>query len=75
MHPFPRAAVHSRAKRCLELSLREALRLKHTHIGVEHITLALLARTDTVAWQVLLHVGVRPDDLRQALEEALGPPA
>jgi len=40
-----------------------------------HITLALLARDDTVAWQVLLHVGVRPDDLRQAIEEAHGPPA
>ena len=73
--PSPGPPFTPRAKRCLELSLREALRLKHTHIGVEHITLALLARTDTVAWQVLLHVGVRPDDLRQALEEALGPPA
>jgi len=73
--PSPCPQFTPRAKRCLGLSSREALRLKHTHIGVEHITLALLARDDTVAWQVLLHVGVRPDDLRQAIEEAHGPPA
>ena len=73
--PSPVPQFTPRAKRCLALSRREALRLKHTHIGVEHITLALLARDDTVAWQVLLRVGVRPDDLRQAIEEAHRPPA
>ncbi len=64
-----------KAKRCLELSLREALRLEDRHIGVEHITLALLARDDTVAWAVLLHVGVIPDDLCRAVEAAYRSPA
>ncbi len=57
-----------KAKRCLELSLREALRLKHGHIGVEHIALALLARDDTAAWKVLLHLGVAPGEVRRTIE-------
>lgn len=58
-----------KAKRCLELSLREALRLQDGHVGVEHVALALLAREDTAAWKVLLHVGVVPAELRQAVEQ------
>ena len=57
-----------KAKRALELALREALRLEHDHIGVEHIALALLGRNDTAAWKVLLHVGVVPADLRRVIE-------
>lgn len=56
-----------RAKRCLELSLRESLRLKHGSIGVEHIALALLAKDDTAAWKVLLRLGVDPPELRRAI--------
>lgn len=57
-----------RAKRCLALSLRESLRLKHHHIGVEHLALALLGRDDTAAWSVLHHLGVDPIDLRWAFD-------
>ena len=64
-----------KAKRALELSLREALRLKHRHLGVEHLALGLLARDDTAAWQILLYVGVRPDQLRRALDESRPKPA
>ncbi len=59
-----------KAKRCLELSLREALRLKDNHVGVEHIALGLLARDDTAAWNILVHLGVAPGELRRTLEEA-----
>lgn len=62
----------SRAKRCLELSLRESLRLKHGFIGVEHIALALLARDDTVAWEVLVRIGIDPSELRRGIEASLG---
>ena len=65
-----RSPLTPKAKRCLELSLRESLRLEHDHVGLEHIALALLSRDDTAAWQVLLHVGVDPDQLRRAVEEA-----
>lgn len=60
-----------RAKRCLELSLREALRLKHNYIGVEHIALGLLRCDDTMAWRVLRHLGVEPADLRHAVTQSL----
>ena len=46
-----------RAKRVLELSLREALRLKHNYIGTEHILLGLLREGDGVAAQVLVKLG------------------
>jgi ATP-dependent Clp protease ATP-binding subunit ClpA len=60
-----------RAKRCLELSLREALQLKHGYIGVEHIALGLLRCDDTMAWRVLRHLGVEPTDLRHVLVQSL----
>lgn len=59
----------SRAKRCLELSLRESLRLKHRSIGAEHVALALTAHDDTVAWRALVHLGVDPAEVRRAIEE------
>jgi ATP-dependent Clp protease ATP-binding subunit ClpA len=42
-----------RAKKVLELSLREALQLKHNYIGTEHILLGLLREGEGVAAQVL----------------------
>ena len=42
-----------RAKKTLELSLREALALKHNYIGTEHILLGLIREGDGVAAQIL----------------------
>jgi ATP-dependent Clp protease ATP-binding subunit ClpC len=42
-----------RAKKVLELSLREALQLKHNYIGTEHILLGVLREGEGVAAQVL----------------------
>ena len=47
-----------RAKKVLELSLREALALGHTYIGTEHLLLALLREGHGVAAQVLVRLGV-----------------
>ncbi len=46
-----------RAKKVLELSLREALQLGHTYIGTEHILLGLIREGDGVAAQVLVRLG------------------
>ncbi len=46
-----------RAKRALDLSLREALQLGHHHIGTEHILLGLLREGDGPAAQVLIELG------------------
>jgi ATP-dependent Clp protease ATP-binding subunit ClpC len=43
-----------RAKKVLELSLRQALKLSHNYIGTEHVLLGLLAEGEGVAAQVLM---------------------
>ena len=54
-----------RAKRVLELSLREALQLGHTYIGTEHILLGLIHEGEGVAAQVLVGLGVDLDRARR----------
>jgi Clp amino terminal domain, pathogenicity island component len=56
-----------RAKKSLELSLREALSLGDNYIGMEHVALALISLRDGVVPHILAGVGVSPDTLRAAL--------
>jgi len=61
-----------RAKKVLELSLREALQLGHNYIGTEHILLGLIREGKGVAAQVLVKLGGNLDRVRQqviALEQ------
>ncbi|PWU46481.1 Clp protease [Micromonospora globispora] len=60
-----------RAKKVLELSLREAVRLRHQHIGTEHILLGLLREGQGLAALVLAEAGVDLGDLRRRVELAL----
>jgi Clp amino terminal domain, pathogenicity island component len=54
-----------RAKRVLELSLREALQSGHNYIGTEHLLLGLIREGEGVAVQVLVASGVDLEQLRQ----------
>jgi hypothetical protein len=54
-----------RAKKVLELSLREALALSHNYIGTEHILLGLVREGEGVAAQVLVKLGGSLDRVRQ----------
>ena len=54
-----------RAKRVLELGLREALQLGHDVIGTEHVLLALIREEDGLAGQTLHDLGVRLDAARE----------
>ena len=54
-----------RAKRVLELSLREALQLGHKYIGTEHILLGLIREGEGVAAQVLVRLGCDLNRVRQ----------
>jgi ATP-dependent Clp protease ATP-binding subunit ClpC len=54
-----------RAKKVLELSLREALQLGHNYIGTEHILLGLIREGDGVAAQVLQKLGADLNRVRQ----------
>jgi ATP-dependent Clp protease ATP-binding subunit ClpA len=60
-----------RAKKALELSLREAVRLKHRHIAAEHILLGVLREGEGLAAQILVTLGVDFRDLRRRTEAAL----
>jgi len=56
-----------RAKRALDMSLREALQLGHHHIGTEHILLGLLREGEGPAAQVLIELGADLKLVRQQL--------
>ncbi|MFC4145190.1 Clp protease N-terminal domain-containing protein [Micromonospora mangrovi] len=73
--PDDGGAFSPRAKRVLELSLREALGLHHRHIGAEHLLLGLLREGRGVAAQVLTEAGVELTDLRRRVETAPRPAA
>jgi ATP-dependent Clp protease ATP-binding subunit ClpC len=60
-----------RAKKVLELSLREALQLGHNYIGTEHILLGLIHEGDGVAAQILVGLGVELDRTRQLVIQIL----
>jgi ATP-dependent Clp protease ATP-binding subunit ClpA len=60
-----------RSKKVLELSLREALRLKHNFIAPEHIMLGILREGNGLASLVLAEAGVDVAKLRAALTHAL----
>ena len=59
------------AREALEQSLREAQRLGHEHLGVEHLLLALLRDEDGGAVRALGDVGVSTDDLERCLGKVL----
>ena len=64
-----------RAKKVLELSLREALQLGHNYIGTEHILLGLIREGEGVAAQVLVKLGADLNRVRQqVLQHAVGCP-
>jgi Clp amino terminal domain, pathogenicity island component/UvrB/uvrC motif len=60
-----------RAKKVLELSLREALQLGHNYIGTEHILLGLIREGHGVAAQVLAKLGADLDRVRQQVIQLL----
>ena len=60
-----------RAKKVLELSLREALQLGHNYIGTEHILLGLIREGDGVAAQVLVKRGADLNRVRQRVIQLL----
>jgi ATP-dependent Clp protease ATP-binding subunit ClpA len=60
-----------RAKKVLELSLREATQLGHNYIGTEHILLGLIREGEGVAAQVLVKLGADLSRVRQQVIQVL----
>ena len=55
----------------LELSLREALALKHNYIGTEHILLGVVREGEGLAMLVLTRLGAGPQVIRARVLDAL----
>jgi hypothetical protein len=60
-----------RAKKVLELSLRESRQLDHNYIGTEHILLGLIREGEGVAAQVLMRLGADLNRVRQEVIQLL----
>jgi prophage maintenance system killer protein len=63
--PSGRLTFTPRAKKVLELSMREALQVGHNHVGTEHILLGLIREGEGVAAQVLVRLGADLNRVRQ----------
>ena len=70
--PERRIPFTPRAKKVLEYSLREALKLSHNYIGTEHILLGIVAEGQGVAAQILASHGLGPEETRTRVVERLG---
>jgi hypothetical protein len=64
-----------RAKKVLELALREALGMGHQYIGTEHLLLGIAREGSGTAVQVLTQLGAPPERVRPAVTSLLGGPA
>ncbi len=64
-----------RAKKVLELSLREALQLGHNYIGTEHILLGVIREGEGVAAKVLVKLGVDMEKLRNQILKMITSPS
>ena len=63
-----------RAKKVLELSLREALQLGHNYIGTEHILLGLVRENEGVAARILLDFDADSEKIRNEVIRMLSGP-
>jgi ATP-dependent Clp protease ATP-binding subunit ClpC len=64
-----------RAKKVLELSLREALTLGHNWIGTEHVLLGIVREDEGVGARILFDAGADADAIRDTVIRKLGPVA
>ncbi|MFJ9446521.1 Clp protease N-terminal domain-containing protein [Kitasatospora sp. NPDC101235] len=67
-----RSPFTARAKKALELSLRESLRLKSGEIAVGHLLLGVLREGEGLGARVISEHGLDPDAVRRAVEGKLG---
>src|SRR5919201_1254154 len=61
-----------RAKKVLDLALREALSLGHNYIGTEHLLLGLVRENEGVATRILLDFDADAEKIRNAVIEMIG---
>jgi ATP-dependent Clp protease ATP-binding subunit ClpC len=64
-------ALTAKAKKVFELSNEEAAKLNHNYVGTEHLLLALLCQSDSVAAQVLENLNVSLKEIRKEILKEL----
>lgn len=64
-----------RARKTVELALREAIRLHERHLGTEHLLLGLIREGEGLGARILVDNGIGLDDLRGAVLARLDPAA
>src|SRR5438270_1331866 len=69
---FGRRPQTPRAKKVIEYSIEEARNLNHNYVGTEHLLLGLLREEEGVAAQVLMNLGLKPEDVRKEVLNLLG---
>jgi len=57
------------AKRVIGLALDESVRLSHNYIGTEHLLLGILADGEGTAIEILTHLGISLNTLKQSIED------
>jgi predicted dehydrogenase len=62
-----------RVKKILSLAAKEAIALKHTYVGTEHILLGLLGEGDGVAARVLKNLDISVEETRKEILKELDP--
>jgi ATP-dependent Clp protease ATP-binding subunit ClpC len=62
-----------RLKKVIEYAIDEAKLLNHNYVGTEHLLLGLVREKEGVAAQVLFNLGVKLEDVRQAILDLLNP--
>ena len=67
--------LNPRAKQVIALSFEEAHRLNHTYVGTEHLLLALVREAEGYAAIILSSLDVQPEQVRQAVQQRIGPGA
>jgi ATP-dependent Clp protease ATP-binding subunit ClpA len=67
--PWNMGRFTKRAKKVMELSLREAVRLHHSYIGTEHLLLGLIREGEGLACKILVGAGISLPALRTSVEE------
>jgi ATP-dependent Clp protease ATP-binding subunit ClpA len=69
--PYGHIPFTPRAKKVLELSLRESKELGHSYVGTEHLLLGLIREGDGVAGQVLVRLGANLNRVRPQVIQLL----
>ncbi len=60
------------AKMVINYAIEEARALNHNYVGTEHLLLGLTREEEGVAWQVLMNMGLKLEDLRAEVLNLLG---